>query len=303
MKVPQLRNLYRKTGFTDLPGAQNKRGFGFIHNGATDNLFNFLKFPGFNFGAPPSVADANRRDVEQFLLSYDTGMAPAVGHQITFDGPNNSDPAAIARLDTLVGQAELSYCDLVARGRNGGQPRGWLYVGGGLWRPDKSAGSDVTTANLRALGGLGSEVTVTGVPEGNGTRAGIDRDRDGSRDGDELDAGSDPGNPLSTPANVAVEPIAPRDEFTLRAVKPNPFHVEVEVAFTLGRPGPVDLAIYDVLGREVRTVARGMRFEAGPQSLRWDGRDASGQQAGAGVYFVRLTTERATWTRPVVRVK
>src|SRR5262249_47862545 len=39
MKVPQLRNLYQKTGFTDAPGVVNKRGFGFTHNGAVDNLF------------------------------------------------------------------------------------------------------------------------------------------------------------------------------------------------------------------------------------------------------------------------
>jgi hypothetical protein len=134
-------------------------------------------------------------------------------------------------------------------------------------------------------------------------RAGIDRDRDGYRDGDELDAGSDPGDPLSTPENVAVEPAAPREEFALRAVRPNPFRAEVEVAFTLGRPGAVSLVVYDVLGREVHAVARGLALEAGPQSLRWDGRDASGGQAGAGLYFVRLTTERATWTRPVARVR
>src|SRR5204863_17890 len=42
MKVPQLRNLYKKTGFTDQPGVVNKRGFGFTHNGAVDNLFDFL---------------------------------------------------------------------------------------------------------------------------------------------------------------------------------------------------------------------------------------------------------------------
>jgi YVTN family beta-propeller protein len=303
MKVPQLRNLYRKTGFTDLPGAQNMRGFGFTHNGAVDNLFDFLKFPGFNFGPTQPVADANRRDVEQFLLCFDTGLAPAVGHQITFDGANNSNPTAIATLDSLTGQADASFCDLVARGRVNGQPRGWLYLGGGNWRPDKIADGDLATASLRALGGPGSEVTVTGVPAGSGTRMGIDQDRDGYRDGDERDAGSNPASPLSTPLNVAVEPGAAREDFALRSIQPNPFRTDVEVAFTLGRAGPVDLMVYDVLGRQVRAVARRTKLDAGPQSLRWDGRDASGREAGAGVYFVRLTTERATWTRPVARVR
>ncbi|HEY2956485.1 MAG TPA: beta-propeller fold lactonase family protein [Candidatus Eisenbacteria bacterium] len=303
MKVPQLRNMYKKTGFTDQPGAVNKRGFGFTHNGAVDNLFDFLQFPGFNFGSPQSAADAKRRDVEQFLLCFDTGIAPAVGCEVTFAGANDSDPTLVARLDTLAGQAGLGYCDLVAKGRVSGQPRGWLYVGGGMWRPDKQAEGDIATATLRALGGPGSEVTVRGVPPGSGTRMGLDRDRDGYRDGDELDAGSDPGNPRSTPANVAVEPAAAREEFALRSIGPNPFRSGLEVAFTLGRAGAVDLAVYDALGREVRAVARGMRFDAGPQSLAWDGRDARGREAGAGIYFVRLRTERATWTRVVMRVR
>jgi len=58
-----------------------------------------------------------------------------------------------------------------------------------------------------------------------------------------------------------------------------------------------------VLGREVRAVARGTKLEAGPQHLVWDGRDAGGRETGAGVYFVRLKTERATWTRPVAHVR
>ena len=132
---------------------------------------------------------------------------------------------------------------------------------------------------------------------------GLDRDRDGYRDGDELDAGSDPGNPLSTPANVAVGPGAAHGEFALRAIKPNPFRAATEVEFTLGRAGRVDLAVYDLLGREVRAVARGLWLDAGAQSLAWDGRDAGGREAGAGVYFLRLKTERATWTRAVVRVR
>src|SRR6478672_3168161 len=117
MKVPELRNLYRKTGFTDLPGAVNKRGFGFTHNGSIDNLFDFLKFPGFNFGGNPTSANATRRDLEAFLLAFDTGLAPAVGAQLTLDGANSSDAALLARLDTLKTQAQSNNCDLIAKGR------------------------------------------------------------------------------------------------------------------------------------------------------------------------------------------
>ena len=300
IKVPQLRNLYKKTGFTDLPGVTNKRGFGFIHDGSTDNLFAFLHFSGFSFPG----GDPQRRDVEAFLHAFDTGIAPAVGAQVTFDGTNNADPPARARADTLRGQAEASpgNCDLIAKGRVNGQPRGWAYQGGDQWKSDRSAEGPIATAALVALAGRGSELTLTGVPRGSGQRLGLDRDRDGYPDGDELDAGSDPGNPASTPLNVSV-PGGSVPAFGIQAVRPNPFRSQAEVAFTLSTAGPVDLRIYDVLGREVRAIARGERFDPGAQRLVWDGRRGDGGQAGAGVYFVRLRLAGRESTRILVRIR
>ena len=303
IKIPQLRNLYKKTGFTDAPGAVNKRGFGFTHDGATDNLASFLRFAGFMFSSG-DTGTQQRRDVEQFILSFDTGMAPAVGFQICFrGGSSNTDPIAIARLDTLKRCYDSTWVDLIAKGRVAGQPRGWLYQGGDSWKPDKGSASPISSATLRGLGGAGSEVTVTGVPRGSGIRMGLDRDRDGFHDGDELDAHSDPGNPASTPDNVAVDPDrdAARDLFG--GLGPNPFPSSTELRFSLARSGAVSVAIYDVLGREVRVLARGQRFPAGPQQLAWDGRDGEGREVGAGVYFVRVRTPMAQWTRTVIRIR
>jgi YVTN family beta-propeller protein len=300
IKVPQLRNMYRKTGFTDLPGAVNKRGFGFIHDGSIDNLFNFLKFPGFNFGPNPG-GDAARRDVEAFLLAFDTGMAPAVGRQITFRGPNNADPALIATLDTLIAQVDSGFVELIAKGRLAGLPRGWLYQGG-AWVSDVQAEAPITTAALRALGGPGTEVTVTGVPPGSGLRMGLDRDRDGFRDGDELIAHSDPADPASIPGSAGVPATGGGGAFAFRSIGPNPFRDATELRFTLGAASQVDATVYDVMGRTVRTLARGRVLDAGLQSLRWDGRDAAGRPVGTGVYFVRLKTAGGTWTRMAARV-
>ena len=302
IKVPQLRNLYRKTGFTDAPGVVNARGFGFTHDGAVDNLFDFLQFPGFNFGSP-TTANATRRDVEAFLLSFDTGMAPAVGAEVAFTGPNDSDAASIARLDTLRRCVDSTWVDLVAHGRVNGQPRGWLYQGGDLWKPDKAALPSISSAALRALGARGSEVVVMGVPRGSGTRMALDRDRDGYFDGDERDAGSDPGNPASTPGNVGVGGAAGALHDELRALGPNPFRGSLSLTFALARGGRVEATVYDVLGREVRSLARGTWMAAGEQRLAWDGRDGAGREAGAGVYFLRVRTPSAAWTRMVVRVK
>ena len=300
MKVPQLRNLYKKTGFTNLPGVTNKRGFGFTHDGAIDNVFDFLHFSGFNFPG----GDPQRRDVEAFLMTFDTGLAPSVGYQLTFDGANNADPTLRARLDSLRAQAESSpgNCDLIAKGRLAGQPRGWLYQGSDQWKSDKAADALRSTAQLLALAGRGGELTVSGVPRGSGLRMGIDRDRDSYLDGDELDAHSDPGNPASTPANAAVAG-GVETAIGLRSVSPNPFRAAAQIEFALGAAGPVDVRIYDVLGREVRVLAHGERFEAGTQRLRWDGRAGDGSPAGPGLYFVRLRLSGRDWTRSIVRIR
>ena len=296
LKVPQLRNLYKKYGYIDQPGAINRRGFGYGHDGAVDTLFAFLHSTRFTF---PN-GDDDRRDLDAFLRCFGTGMAPAVGYQLTFDGANNAEPVALARVDTLRGQSDANNCDLIAKGRVNGQPRGWLYQGGNLWKSDKNAESPIATAALVALADLGSEVTVTGVPKGSGQRAGLDRDRDGYPDGDELDAGSDPGDPNSIILGV---PGGSGAAFGLQAVRPNPFRSQAEVAFTLSTAGPVDLRIYDVLGREVRAIARGERFDPGAQRLVWDGRRGDGGQVGAGVYFVRLRLAGREWTKTIVRLR
>ena len=306
LKVPQLRNIYRKGGFTDQVSAVSVRGFGYAHDGSDDTPFRFLQRPQFSFDPNPTTADNQRRDMETYLLAFDTGMAPAVGYQVTFTGANNGDPVALGRVDTLRGQAALNYCDLIAKGRIETHPRGWIYQGGGLWKGDRISEADLTTAQLIALAADPHHaVTITGVPKGSGIRMGIDRDLDGWWDSDESRGGFDPANPASHPTSTGVPPEAERPLFTLGGLAPNPFRDGVNVSFTLARGARVDAAVFDVLGREVRTVARGRFIEAGAATLRWDGRNADGHGAPAGVYFVRVSIPEAgiQWTRPVVRIR
>jgi hypothetical protein len=63
--------------------------------------------------------------------------------------------------------------------------------------------------------------------------------------------------------------------------------------FRVGLPEAADvtIALYDVRGRRLRTLARGPR-EAGAFVLDWDGRDESGRAAPPGIYFARLETSK-----------
>jgi hypothetical protein len=303
LKVPQLRNLYTKQGFSRTPGAVNKRGSGFTHDGSVGTLFDFLHAPQFNFG-PPVDADNNRRDVEAFLLSFDTGMSHAVGYQVTFNTPS-PDAEEVSRVDTLMTVADGGRCQVIARGLLAGYPHNWLYQGANEWKPDSAAGPNVTTSELIALGSDPSTaVTFTGVPPGTGTRMALDRDRDTYFDLDELHAGSNPGNFESTPANVGVGDPGPQTRVGIEMIKPNPSRAEAEIVFSLAQASAVDIGVYDVLGREVRSLARGQMFAAGRRSVVWDGVRSDGSHAGAGMYFVRVKAAvGGSWTRGLVRIR
>ncbi len=59
------------------------------------------------------------------------------------------------------------------------------------------------------------------------------------------------------------------------------------INFGVAAPGRVRVRLYDVTGRVVRTLTD-KTYDSGPQSIRWDGMDASGNQAARGVYFARI---------------
>ena len=178
-KVPQLRGEYQKTGFTRAPGEQ-LTGYGFIHDGSTDSLLNFLHAPVFIF-----QNDNERRDVEQFVLAFDSGIAPAVGLQTTANADNKTSAALTDRINLLMAQATAGNCDLIVRGLYNGSVRGFLYLGSGLFQTDKANEPPVSLAMLLQAAGARAELTFTGVPVGTGRRSSVDQDDNGILNYDE----------------------------------------------------------------------------------------------------------------------
>jgi thermitase len=83
------------------------------------------------------------------------------------------------------------------------------------------------------------------------------------------------------------------------SVRPTPTAGPVRISFRLPGADRVVAALYDVSGRRVRTLGRGVR-PAGPVEITWDGRDEAGAPVAAGVYFVRVESRHVTETRTVV---
>jgi flagellar hook assembly protein FlgD len=65
---------------------------------------------------------------------------------------------------------------------------------------------------------------------------------------------------------------------------------------------PVDVAVFDVAGRRVRELLRGVELE-GWQSIEWDGRDDVGRETAPGVYFIRLMVGGEEVEQRIARVR
>lgn len=87
------------------------------------------------------------------------------------------------------------------------------------------------------------------------------------------------------------------NQFTLHQNYPNPFNPTTQIAFDLPEQADVTLAVYDILGRQVATVAQGM-FSAGSHQVTFD---ASG--LSSGVYLYRLNTGTQVLTRNLTVLK
>lgn len=88
----------------------------------------------------------------------------------------------------------------------------------------------------------------------------------------------------------------------LDPIRPNPVRRQGHVRFAANTRAPVSLAIYDVSGRRVRTLASGA-MEPGEHEAAWDGRDDGGIEVTSGIYFVRLRVGAATRTSRMVFVR
>ena len=185
---------------TPLPAdkTQQVRGFGFLHDGSVDTVFRFvsgsvfLQRPPNAFfggpGTPPELLDPDtgkdpgnlgglpnplipgqdqvtlRRDLEAFLLAFDSNLAPIVGQQTTLSKLNGDEVGA--RIDLMMERADAHECDLVAQNRFGE----FRYRGNGKFKNTQYKYLPlITDAILRHTALLrDGEVTYTCLPPGSG---------------------------------------------------------------------------------------------------------------------------------------
>lgn len=104
---------------------------------------------------------------------------------------------------------------------------------------------------------------------------------------------------VEEPVGVGEQPLP--TEVNL-VVRPNPSRNGVTFEFALPREGDVSLAVYDIAGRKLREMARGV-LPAGAHSLAWDYRTDEGTVAPVGLYLVRLHAGDRLITRTMIRIQ
>ncbi len=88
----------------------------------------------------------------------------------------------------------------------------------------------------------------------------------------------------------------------LKGNYPNPFNPETTISFTMDKPAPATLTIYNQKGQAVRTFDLPIASK-GNNSLVWNGCDDSGLSVSSGIYYFRLKSGTYSSTKKMVLMK
>ncbi len=83
---------------------------------------------------------------------------------------------------------------------------------------------------------------------------------------------------------------------------PNPFSSGTSIRFSIAVREHVNVNVYDVAGRLVRTLAR-EELQPGWHTVEWNGSDDSGEKVAAGMYFLRMKSEDFTSVKKAVLLR
>ncbi len=197
---------------------------------------------------------------------------------------------------------------------NGGQLScGTCHVSAAGGGARTAFGETINNNFLSAPGGAGHVVW-------NAQLAALDSDGDGFTNGEELQDPNgtwssgqaapgdpslvtDPGDPNSKPDPTSVDEVyGPATAFTLNNNYPNPFNPSTKISFTLRDGADINLAIYDVTGSLIKTIAQGYHT-SGEFQYSWNGTNNHNASVNSGIYFYRLSSAHYTETKSMVLTK
>jgi|GEM_PF-1517437 len=90
--------------------------------------------------------------------------------------------------------------------------------------------------------------------------------------------------------------------FLLSQNFPNPFNPETQIRYTIGATGRVELTVFDINGRQIRTFIS-ESVPPGQHTVNWDGTDASGKKVASGHYVYQLKANGQVRSKMMILVK
>ncbi len=118
---------------------------------------------------------------------------------------------------------------------------------------------------------------------------------------EELQANTDAANAALNPT-TPVSNETPVKLFKLAQNHPNPFNPITDIKYSVAIDGHVELGVYDLSGRKIRTLVSESRV-AGQHTVTWDGTDDAGNRAPSGMYFYKYVSGGETTARKMTLVK
>ena len=82
----------------------------------------------------------------------------------------------------------------------------------------------------------------------------------------------------------------------------HPFNPTTKIKFALPNTATVQLVVYDIMGRRIKTLAD-HKFVSGKHEVTWKGRNQADEPVAAGMYIYRLTAQRTNGEAEVVLTK
>lgn len=106
-------------------------------------------------------------------------------------------------------------------------------------------------------------------------------------------------NAIVTSVNSDLSAIRP-DAFELHQNFPNPFNPATTIGYALDEANRVTLKIYDIAGKEIKTLVNNISQQAGQYRVSWSGKNNSGRNVASGMYFYKISMGGLSKSRKMV---
>ena len=81
---------------------------------------------------------------------------------------------------------------------------------------------------------------------------------------------------------------------------PNPFSKLSTILFTASVPGNIEIYVFDINNRRIKTLISPSNMPPGTYTVTWDGTDDRGNRVAPGVYLYKMTKSKTTITKKIL---